>query len=129
MAQDEAQRKADQEREAFDTAKNNGDCVGIVRLLAEVTAADVHRHGCRRVWEMIQPTRETSLEDANKEHEKDLVTAGSNPRPSHRRHGALFPGRAPDRNPVAAHPKHPVHRVSPCFMLSESILASPQVQT
>ena len=77
VAQDEAQRKADQEREAFDTAKNNGDCVGIVRLLAEVTAADVHRHGCRRVWEMIQPTRETSLEDANKEHEKDLVTAGA----------------------------------------------------
>ena len=66
-----------QETEAFDTVKNNGDCVGIVRLVTEATDADVHRHGCRSVWEMIRPTRETSYADANKEHAKALVTAGA----------------------------------------------------
>ena len=32
--------KVRQEKEAFDTAKNNGDCVGIVRLVTEATDAD-----------------------------------------------------------------------------------------
>jgi hypothetical protein len=62
---------------AMDAAKLMGDVAGIVRLLTEATATDVHRHGCRSVWEMVRPTRETSYADANKEHAKALVTAGA----------------------------------------------------
>ncbi len=62
---------------AMDAAKLMGDVAGIVRLLTEATAADVHRHGCRSVWEMVRPTRETSYADANKEHAEALVTDGA----------------------------------------------------
>ena len=49
----------------------------VVRMLTEATDAEGLMQGCRSVWEMIRPTRETSYADANKEHAKALVTAGA----------------------------------------------------